>query len=143
VTDAGGPLRPVAVAVIVRCGKALVQTRGGPGRWNGYWEFPGGGIELGESAEDAVQRECLEEVALPIQVLRSIECPTWSAEQGTVDIQFLLCSVAENSEEPQPRLGQQLSWVGAAELREWQFLPANAGVISWLLRYLADRSPAG
>src|SRR5947208_378604 len=52
-------LRPSARALIVRDGRVLCMVCDG---WSGrFYELPGGGVEAGESLEEAVQRECLEE----------------------------------------------------------------------------------
>ncbi|WP_433458301.1 NUDIX domain-containing protein [Micromonospora sp. CA-248212] len=74
-------LRHRAAAVIVRDGRVLmVRERGlGPsGRHDGqeYWTLPGGGIAAGETAEDAVRREVVEEVGLrPVAVRYLFEVP--------------------------------------------------------------------
>ena len=53
----------VVAAIIVRDGKVFATKRG-YGKWQGWWEFPGGKIEAGESPEDALVREIREELGL-------------------------------------------------------------------------------
>jgi 8-oxo-dGTP pyrophosphatase MutT (NUDIX family) len=53
-----------AVACVLRDGAALLQRRGDDGRWG----FPGGAVELGETAHDAAVRETLEETGIPIAI---------------------------------------------------------------------------
>ena len=53
----------VVAAVIVRDGEILA-TRRGYGEWQGWWEFPGGKMESGESPQDALRREIREEKLL-------------------------------------------------------------------------------
>ncbi|MDG4793022.1 NUDIX domain-containing protein [Micromonospora sp. WMMD1082] len=73
--------RQRAAAVIVRDGRVpMVRERGrGPsGRHDGqeYWTLPGGGIGIGETAEDAVRREVVEEVGLqPVAVRYLLDVP--------------------------------------------------------------------
>ena len=55
----------VAAAVIVRDNRVLV-TRKGSGDFVHLWEFPGGKVEKGESKEQALIRECLEELSVEI-----------------------------------------------------------------------------
>jgi 8-oxo-dGTP diphosphatase len=125
----------VAVAVVLHDEKVLVQTRADPGRWQGYWEFPGGGVEPGESAEAAVRRECLEEVALPVEVVEPIECRKWRDQDVAIEVEFFLCTTRD-ADALRPLLGQRLEWVGADELDQWQFLPANDAVIEWMIARL-------
>ncbi|GJM20823.1 MAG: hypothetical protein DHS20C15_07380 [Planctomycetota bacterium] len=128
-------LRPVAAAVIVRAGRVLVQVRPDAGPWQGWWEFPGGGVEAGESWEACARREALEEVGLEVEVIERLDEVRWSPSgRGGVHVVFLLCSCAAQVE-PTPELGQELAWVDAEGLRTRRFLPANEA----LLERLAER----
>jgi A/G-specific adenine glycosylase len=62
------PTRRVAVGVIEHNGRMLIVRRPQDGLLGGLWEFPGGKIEEGESAEDAVRREIMEEVGMEVEV---------------------------------------------------------------------------
>ena len=57
----------VVAAVIVHDGR-LFATQRGYGDWKDYWEFPGGKVEAGETREDALRREILEELETEISV---------------------------------------------------------------------------
>jgi len=61
----------VAVAVIERDGQFLIAQRPAGVPLAGYWEFPGGKIEAGESLEAAAARECWEEAGLEIRITGS------------------------------------------------------------------------
>ncbi|MGE4293421.1 MAG: A/G-specific adenine glycosylase [Desulfovibrio sp.] len=56
----------VATGVLVHAGNVYIQKRRPDDVWPGLWEFPGGGIEAGESPEAAVVREYLEETDLGV-----------------------------------------------------------------------------
>ena len=57
----------VAVGVLVRADGALLLSTRPPGKaYAGYWEFPGGKIEVGESVEQALRRELIEELGITI-----------------------------------------------------------------------------
>ena len=66
----GGPDRPVtevAVGVLVRADGAFLLTSRPVGKvYAGYWEFPGGKLEAGESVEQALRRELQEELGITI-----------------------------------------------------------------------------
>ena len=134
--------RRVAVAVVLHEGKVLAQTRADPGRWQGYWEFPGGGVEASESGEAAVRRECHEEVALEVEVVERIERRSWQDHEAAIEIEFFLCSTLDG-DAARPLLGQRLAWIGPDELAEWEFLPANAAVIAWVTRRLIELADGG
>ncbi len=61
----------VSAAVILRTAadgtKQIFATQRGYGEWKDWWEFPGGKIEAGESAEQAIVREIREELATEIK----------------------------------------------------------------------------
>lgn len=57
------------VAAIIRDGEGRVfATQRGYGKFKDYWEFPGGKIEVGESPEDALHREIMEELDTEIEI---------------------------------------------------------------------------
>lgn len=58
----------VVAAAIVRDGRVLTARRSKPAALVGGWEFPGGKVEPGESDEDALTRECAEELGVRIVV---------------------------------------------------------------------------
>lgn len=68
----------VVAAIIVREGKVF-STRRGYGKWQGWWEFPGGKIEVGESPEEALVREIMEELDAEIEVGELLETVEWDS----------------------------------------------------------------
>ena len=56
------------VAALIRDGKRVFATARGYGNYKGWWEFPGGKVEPGESPEDALVREIREELDSEISV---------------------------------------------------------------------------
>ena len=56
------------VAALIRDGKRVFTTARGQGNYKGWWEFPGGKVEPGESPEDALVREIREELDSEISV---------------------------------------------------------------------------
>ena len=129
--SAGPSVRRVAAAVIVHEGLVLVQTRAEAGPFQGYWEFPGGGVEDGESVEDCARRECEEELGLTVRVLERLHVEDWSYPDVRVCVEFLLCAPA-SAPEATPREGQELRWATRADLQSLRFLPANVRVLELL-----------
>ncbi|CUI96564.1 NUDIX hydrolase [Cognatishimia activa] len=83
-----------AIAVILRDDKFLLVQRGkDPGR--GLWGFPGGHVEMGESAKEAAARELFEETRVtadPIDVLTAVDI-IGHDEEGAVAYHYLLAVV--------------------------------------------------
>jgi 8-oxo-dGTP diphosphatase len=115
-----------------RDGRVLLAERLHDREFAGFWEFPGGKIDPGESREVALARELAEE--LGIEVGRS----EWlmSLEKDYADrrvfIEFFL--VTEWQREARGLLGQGLRWVSVDELPAQQLLPANEPVVDALRR---------
>ena len=60
------------VAAIIRKGDKIFATQRGYGEWKGWWEFPGGKMEAGETPEEALVREIREELSAEISVEESL-----------------------------------------------------------------------
>jgi 8-oxo-dGTP diphosphatase len=97
----------------------------------GYWEFPGGKCEAGESPEETVLRECLEEVGVPIrsQGLRRVIVHRYP--HGLVELYFYDCVTAQPDAEPAE--GSGFRWVEARELPSYAFPGANDPIVAELV----------
>lgn len=92
------------------------------------WEFPGGKIEAGESAEEALARELDEELGIQAKVgARVTHIRHNYRHGGAVDLQFF--AVHEFTGELQNRIFQQMQWVKLEELPGYDFLAADRGLI--------------
>jgi mutator protein MutT len=121
----------VAAAIIERDGRFLV-TRRQPGvHLEGYWEFPGGKCEPGETLADCLTRELREELAVDTHVSDEIFMTTHKYAERWVELHFLRCEV---SGEPSPQLGQAMRWVPRLELSGLAFPPADAELIARLMQ---------
>lgn len=127
----------VAVAILQRPnGEYLLASRP-PGKgWAGWWEFPGGKLEAGESAEAALIRETREELGItPTQIQpwlqRRYDYPaTHDAEAKTVLLHFFF--VRAWTGEIYAHEGQQLAWQSPQQVNVSPLLPANAPMIKAL-----------
>jgi 8-oxo-dGTP diphosphatase len=101
--------------------------------WAGWWEFPGGKIEAGESPEHALTRELAEELGIKPNVtqqwlVRQYDYPaTHDSAAKTVLLHFYF--VTAWAGEPTPHEGQQLSWQVADNITVAPILPANAPIM--------------
>ncbi|MFA5171842.1 MAG: Nudix family hydrolase [Sulfuriferula sp.] len=121
----------VAAAAIIRPdGQFLLASRPADKPYAGYWEFPGGKIEAGESAYQALVRELDEE--LGIQVTRATPWITRTHDYATVRVILHFYRVTGWDGEPQPREGQTLAWQNARHISVAPLLPANSPILKAL-----------
>ena len=121
----------VAAAVVERDGRFLVTRRQQGVHLEGYWEFPGGKCEPGESIADCLVRELWEELAVVGRVGEELFAVTHHYVDRDVELHFFACALAG---EPAPQLGQTMRWVPREELRTLTFPPADAELIDRLAR---------
>jgi 8-oxo-dGTP diphosphatase len=119
----------VAVGVLIRPDGAFLLTSRPKGKvYEGYWEFPGGKLEAGESVQQALQRELLEELGIVIG-----EAQPWKVElvdypHALVRLNF--CKVMVWTGELQMREGQQFSWQ-RLPVQVVPVLPGTVPVLQW------------
>lgn len=111
-------------------GRVLIAERLGDGPFHGMWEFPGGKIGAGESAEQALHRELAEELGIGLKSPRHFMHLEHEYPDRSVSIDFFLISAWRN--EPEGREGQRLRWVEAQGLCDANLLPADRPVIEAL-----------
>jgi mutator protein MutT len=129
--DADRKLIVVLAAVIERDGMLLVTRRLAGTHLPGYWEFPGGKCEPGESHEDCLKRELREELNADAEVGREILVTEHDYATRSVRLHFRLCRIMG---EPQPVLGQEMRWVTRGEMRDLEFPEADRELIELLCR---------
>jgi 8-oxo-dGTP diphosphatase len=120
------PLVLVAACVLLDGdGRILIAKRPEGRPLAGFWEFPGGKVEFGESPEHALMRELFEE--LGIEIAAADLAPLTFASHAYPDFHLLmplfLCRNWRG--EVQPHEGQELLWVKPAELVSYAMPPAD------------------
>lgn len=132
------PLTRVAVAIIERTingeYQVLFAQRPAGKAYAGYWEFPGGKIEAGESVIDALIREIDEELGLHIASAMLWRSERFSYEHAHVELNF--CRSREWCGEPHGREGQAFAWQSPDAISLSPLLPAlhaaESGVLTGL-----------
>jgi 8-oxo-dGTP diphosphatase len=119
----------VTAAVVERGARFLVTRRQAGVHLEGYWEFPGGKCEAGESLVDCLRREVREELGVDAVVHEELFTITHEYPERTVALHFFRCDVHG---EPAPALGQEMRWVTRAELATLPFPPADTELIRLL-----------
>lgn len=93
----------------------------------GYWEFPGGKLEAGEPARQALQRELKEE--LGIEVRQAHRLLRLSHDYPERRVHLDVWRVTHYAGTPAAHEGQQLAWVAPEELKDWNLLPADEPIV--------------
>src|SRR5262245_43646785 len=120
----------IAIAVVEQEGRFLIGQRPVGVPLAGLWEFPGGKIEPGETAEQAAARECLEEAGLVVQPTFRYPAAAHEYAHGTVELEFIACTISrDESGVPQP----PFRWVERQSLAAYEFPAANRELIRQLL----------
>lgn len=123
----------VAAAVIERADGSFLLARRPLGKvYAGYWEFPGGKIEPGETAEVALRREIEEELGILVDESFPWVTRRYVYPHGTVCLNFRRVSSWKG--DPQPHEGQSLAWQPIETVRRGgldvtPMLPANAPIL--------------
>ena len=118
----------VAVAVIIRPDGSFLLARRPEGKpYAGYWEFPGGKVEPGESLLHALRRELLEELGIHVKHATPWITRVFTYAHATVRLCFY--RVLEWHGEPHGHENQELSWQFVNNVMVEPMLPANAPVL--------------
>jgi 8-oxo-dGTP diphosphatase len=119
---------PVAVAVLQRPdGRVLLAQRLAGTPYPGYWEFPGGKLEPGESPRDALARELSEE--LGIEVVRAAPWLTQRYLYPHANVELAFFRVFDWRGEPHGRDGQAIAWQIPGAFDVTPLLPANTAIL--------------
>ena len=95
----------VTAAVIEHDGRLLVTRRPPGAHLEGYWEFPGGKCDPGETHETCLARELREELGVSAVIGAEILSVTHAYPDRVVELHFFQCSLTST---PIPQLGQEM-----------------------------------
>ena len=120
----------VAVGILIRADEALLLSTRPEGKpYAGYWEFPGGKIEAGETVEEALRRELHEELGITIGAASVWKTTEHDYPHALVRLHW--CKVWEWNGEFEMREGQAMSWQ-QLPLQVSPVLPGAMPVLEWL-----------
>lgn len=120
----------VTAAIIQQEEKILICQRAEGGSCSYLWEFPGGKLEAGETLEECLIRECLEELGIEIRIkgLFSKKSHTY----GKKEMNFFFYDAEIVSGEPEKKVHHDIKWVEPDELENFTFCPADLEVVESL-----------
>jgi 8-oxo-dGTP diphosphatase len=119
----------VAVGVLVRADGDFLLTSRPPGKvYEGYWEFPGGKLEQGESVEQALRRELHEEIGITIAAAHPWKVEMVDYPHALVRLNF--CKVFDWTGELHMHEGQLFAWQ-SLPVTVQPVLPGTVPVLAW------------
>lgn len=122
----------VAAGLIHRDGRYLIARRKPGVHLAGFWEFPGGKREMGESLTECLQRELFEELSVRIDQPIPYRVIRHDYLDQIIELHFFLCAIEQG--EPVPIGCEEIRWVSPEDLTQFTFPPADYAVIDALRR---------
>ena len=98
----------------------------------GFWEFPGGKVEEGESVEQAMTRELEEEIGIEVTEQHLFEHLEYDYPEKSLKFDFIV--ISNFNKEPYGKEGQEGLWVDIAELVNYQFPEANVPILERVIK---------
>ena len=123
----------VVAAIIIKDGKVFATQRG-YGEWKGWWEFPGGKTEPGESPQEALVREISEELDAEIEVGDLLETVEWDYPAFHLTMHCFVSTL--RSESIHLNEHEAAAWLTRETLSSVKWLPADEGLVDRITRLL-------
>ena len=133
-TEANKINKTIKVVAIILFKKRSYLIANRPKRkiYSGFWEFPGGKVESGESLKDALKREALEELDIHLKTENMVLFDNYfiKRDELLLDLNFFFCE--SWSGKISANEGQEIRWIKPREIKNFRFLNSNIRVIKKL-----------
>ena len=120
----------VVAAVIKKDNKYLIAQRNRHKHFAYHWEFPGGKVDKGETFENALKREILEELSIDIKINNKITSKKYRDEKINVEVHYYFC---EKIDQDITLLEHEdMKWVFKKDLLNYKLAPGDSKIIEYL-----------
>ena len=120
------------VAAIILDSDRILATQRGYGKWRGWWEFPGGKVQVGESREDALVREIKEELDATLVIDRFYTTVDYDYPDFHLTMHCYLCHIPDGHYTLNEH--SEALWLTANTINSVQWLPADEGLVASLFQ---------
>jgi 8-oxo-dGTP diphosphatase len=127
------PTVVVAAAVVREGERFLLTKRLSKGHLAGFWEFPGGKVEEGESPEAALVRECQEEIGIDVVPIDILDVTFHRYASKDVLLLFYACELGPRRDVQHKEVADH-TWALATELGRFELPPPDAKLLAKLQR---------
>ena len=118
------------VAAIILDGNRILATQRGYGKWRGWWEFPGGKVQPGETHEEALARELEEEMDAAIVIDRFFTTVDYDYPDFHLTMHCYLCHIPDGHYTLKEHADAR--WLTADTINTMKWLPADEGLVAEL-----------
>jgi mutator protein MutT len=120
----------VTAGLIWRDGRVLITRRPKGSHLGGYWEFPGGKQESGESLEACLEREIMEELAVKVKVTKHLLQIDHDYDEKSISLHLFQC--ADLAGEPQAVGCDDMTWADPKDLHLYRLPPPDTRIIDFI-----------
>ena len=128
-----------AIAVVTRGGRILVCQRHDADTFGGFWEFPGGKREQGETLQDCLARELMEELAIRAKPVSQLTLVEHLYPHARVRLFPFVCELAQDVE-PRAIECQAMQWIDPPRVKQFKFPPANDALLDEVIAYFSSKT---
>lgn len=122
------------VAAIIIKDKEILATRRAHGKLKGYWELPGGKVEDGETLEDALRREIIEELECNVKIERLFGFVEHDYPDFHLMMHCFICQI--DADEIVLKVHDQMKWLTRESLFDVEWIPADIDLINKIKKQL-------
>jgi 8-oxo-dGTP diphosphatase len=122
--------RIVTAGIIRRDGSVLLARRSSGERHAGFWEFPGGKVEDGESPEECLERELNEELGIVTKIGQKCSESSHQYDHGSFCIVAYFVDCVRG--DLRPKVHDRLEWVNIDDIKRYKLLPADIPIVASL-----------
>ena len=127
-------MKKVSAGIVCRNGKILICQRPKGKSLAGFWEFPGGKLEEGESLQGCLKRELKEELDIEVAVGDFFMESVYQYEFGEISLNAYFATLSAD-QEPVLKEHPQLAWINPKDLGAYAFAPADLPIVDALKKY--------
>ena len=125
------------VAAVIRDEDKVLATARGYGEYKGWWEFPGGKIESGETPKEALVREMQEELDIHIEIDEYITTVEYDYPQFHLSMQCYFCNRLSGN--LTLKEAESSRWLSKEQLNSVKWLPADMILLDYIRVFLEKR----